>query len=131
MPAIATEAQLRKRLNTLRITRIQFREAVADPLKRSMLARSPIAAAAIAWELPTEAAAAGWQMTMMQDESGWHVSLERGIDDETELHTAGDAKSLLKALFQLTDATQQQIEALEAEARRQLAQMERAANVAA
>lgn len=127
----ATEAQLRKRLNTLRITRIQFRETVADPLKRSMLARSPIAAAEKVWELPTEAAAAGWQMTMMQDESGWHVTLTRAVDDETELHTAGDAKSLLKALFQVTDAVERQIETLEAECRHQLSRMESAAKPAA
>src|SRR5690554_3975866 len=109
MPAIATEAQLRKRLNTLRITRIQFRECLADPLRRAMLTHSPLATAQMVWELPTEAAAAGFTIAMMQDKTGWHVTLTRAIDDETELHTAGDAKSLLKALFQLTDATQQQI----------------------
>lgn len=126
----ATEAQLRKRLTTLRVTRIQFRECLADPLRRAMYHRVPLVAAQRVWDLPTEAAAAGFQLTTVQDQSGWHVSLSRAVDDETELHTAGDASSLLKALFQLTDATQQQIEALESECRHQLAQMEVAANAA-
>lgn len=126
-----TESQLRDRLNALRIARIQFRECLADPLRRAMLTHSPLATAARVWELPTEAAAAGFTIAVVQDQSGWHVSLTRCIDDDTALSAAGDAHSLLKALFQLTDATERQIGTLEAGYRHQLAQMERSAEVAA
>lgn len=126
-----TETQLRKRLNALRVARIQFRECLALPLKQAMLKRSPLASAQLVWAIPMEAAAAGFALTMLQDETGWHVTLSRAIDGDALIETAGDASSLLKALFQVVDFTEQRIAGLEAETRHQLAQTELMAQVAA
>lgn len=123
----ATEAQLRKRTKALRNVRMLFRESIADPLQAAILKRSPLATAQMVWSIPMETAAAGFTIEMMQDKKGWHVTLTRDVDADTALQAAGDAHSLIKALFQLVDATEGQIETLEAECRHALNQMELAA----
>lgn len=121
--AIASEAQLKKRLKALSRARVQFCECMTDPLRAAIIHRVPLATAQRVWQIPLECAAAGFMIEMCQGESGWIVTLTKALDRDKTLQAAGEAQSLLKALFQLADATEQQIEALEASTRHALNQM--------
>lgn len=118
------ETHPNQRLKILRRARVQFLESVANPLKAAIHHRSPISSAQIVWQIPVEAAANGFTVEMCQDKHAWVVTITKEIDGEMTLRTAGEARSLLKALFQLVTATEIEISRLEAECRIQIVQSE-------
>lgn len=129
--AIATERQLKTRAKRLRQVRIRFLECMANPMRSAIMQHSPMLAAQTIWAIPLEAATSGFTISMVQTDTGWHVFLSRRIDDDTVLEAAGEAQSLLKALFQVVVAAERDIDTLEADVRHQLDQIQNVVTLAA